>query len=375
MARGGMDANKSHNRIDDRLVDAFLPFKDTAAESLARGLVGLLMLSDRGKLPTRDVLLRSALQTEEQTVRSSIEDFGRVLGLNEPLLVQNSKGKPWKLSDAGHLCVDSARDLLILLGQLASDAKAKRPAKELQPVRVIKFGCFNSVLRNFLAEGLAPTKQTAFRVEFNRDMNLRAVNSEGLIRSLQIRQSDYAVLPIEDRAEPGNSFPEGIDRLDLYRWHLRAVFPKGHPFLNQPALTIEELGHLIDTDGHQRPLLVSPRNHISRDSIDRAFTSELGRLIRPSSMIENPDTGTRCEVAAHGHGFAVVPSDSLPAHYADLSLPIMCADGSSLSGLQSLAWLADPKIDSHIHSSITTAIKHSVEKFNQKNHPDLIAVL
>ncbi len=273
------------------------------------------------------------LASTETTVRSHIHALEGLIG--EALIEQ--KGKVWELTEVGRalgteaprLVFASVADLIDLVQRKEDDAQGQRA-----PLVV---GCFNAAVKHFLAGALAPLlRDPGFdrTIRFNPSMNLRTVASQVLLEGLGV-STDYAIVPWATSFVPPK-WRKQYKHDDLYRWSLVVVTPDDHEFRSRVSIQIDEVVAACRGPAARMPLLLSPANNVSRSLVDTAFASA-GYHTTIVEVVENPDSYTRTQLAAFGHGIAIAAADTVSAAHAALYPRLVDADENPIEGLYTLS--------------------------------------
>lgn len=209
----------------------------------------------------------------------------------------------------------------------------------------IVVSCFNSPMRNFVAAALAPLRlgleDFPYSIRFDRIDTYQDVNPAVLLDDTDRHQLRYAVvswpsLEPNQRLESGSS---PFAHYPLYTWTMVVIADDQHEFIKSGRESVELDEVLTELSRDRRnSLLVSPHYHSSRRLLDDALEA-LGKLPRPSAVLENPDTFTRVELARRGFGIAIAPADAIPAREpTDRLYPVLTNDGVALQGRYTLSW-------------------------------------
>jgi len=309
----------------------------------------------------------------------AIDRLGSRLGLR----LREKSGRSWVLTPDGQRLAQQAHRILAAFNEVVYEIyEGKGTEPTLRPE--LHVGCFNAQVKLFVAEALGPLaadESFGYGIRFNRDMNVRTVNARILMDnlgrghrpggardeaggrrtevdvvdehdhadgqvddvpgprahttlSLPSRRFDYAIVPwISGRAPYGRYGPQHYVHRRLYSWQLLVVTRE--PVWESPVELGEVLGH-CEHEG--LPLLLTPSQTVSRIMFDYEILRSYPRVPLASSILENPDSYTRYELAHHGHGVAIVPADTMPA--SDQHYPALAGRGKVLTGFHTLSWQA-----------------------------------
>ncbi|MGW3144035.1 LysR family transcriptional regulator [Streptomyces sp. NPDC001177] len=160
---------------------------------------------------------------------------------------------------------------------------------------VVRFGCFPVHIDYFLAPliGRFLTENKRVKMEFSGlEEGRRADVARNLYEELREGRIDISMAP-----GPRVDF----DGFKVYRVHIVALFPKGHPHYGSKEIPIRNLAG--------EPLLTTPRGYFTRMELERGATKAGFHL---TVTVESPNLRALLALGKNRVGVPVVAEDNVP---------------------------------------------------------------
>lgn len=198
---------------------------------------------------------------------------------------------------------------------------------------VVRVACYSAHVRMCLAEaaGQYKRKHPLTRIQFAPTDSSELARYKPVERLLA-REVDLAVGPRQ----------QFLDGFRLYDTRLIVVVGDNHEWRTRAEVSIEEL--------RDRDLLVAPRAHESRETVERLARNEGFDL---HTVCESADWGTLVALARNGLGVAIVHSDALTGNEGDEPYPrLVQRDGAELAREAWLQWRRNETLPAAVNEFI-----------------------
>lgn len=242
-------------------------------------------------------------------------------------------GRNLRLTSHGEDLLQRSRQLLTHADLLAEHAQALRSGQ----IGTLKVGATPQMIANLIAPFLP-----SYRLD-HPGVDVKLIEGSDPQQGTRLERGEVhlTIMPVDGG---------GLSHRLLAPVHAMAVMLKTHPFSRRKVVEVEELS--------KYPLLLLQRGYSSRSWFDAECESA---QVRPPVLMESTTAHTLTELAAVGHGIAVVPSTSV---VRDLlcAIPIVHR-GTSLGRWVGVCWNSRRALPSYTELFVDELLAHAKRAF------------
>lgn len=220
----------------------------------------------------------------QPSLSMQIKNLEEELGV---ILLDRSK-KPVILTQAGHVVVERARDVLKMYNTVYEDVAALK-------------GCISGVLRLGVIPTIAPYLLPDMMQDFsercpNVELEIMEMVTPDIIRALERDKIDVALLA-------GGTSPDGINEEDLFDDRFYAYVSPNHPLYERTNVRMEDL--------NLKEMLLLKEGHCLRDQILDFCPSKSARK-QPSYYFESGSLETLMRIVDNSSHMTIIPEMAIP---------------------------------------------------------------